>query len=219
MPKLFDFLELGSFAQDTVHVTWTNDAAALNTDSQAIVATAWQEAEADAEAHGRLLYDGALCRLVDWHRTEGQLTAPFGPTSYRAFVGSHLQRDFVARFGEAFMANATGVCVALVTADDEWCSRGGASAFSRLPGSFDVCGGQLEPIGLNGSRSADPFTCVRRELLEEFDIPRAEISSLVASVSPAISPHSSPKFSSQRAPRAPPPKSAPLNTKCSLISA
>jgi hypothetical protein len=178
MPKLFEYLESGTFPETMVNVTWTNEVAASNTESRAIIATTWLEAVADAEAHGRLLYDGALCRLVDWHRTNGQLSLRFGPTSYQAFVGSHLRRDFGARFGESFMANATGVCVALVTADDELVLQRRSERVFENPGFFHVCGGQLEPIGLNGSRSADPFTCVRRELLEEFDIPRSELVSL-----------------------------------------
>src|SRR4051794_2517388 len=98
MPKLFDFLEVGTFPETTVNVTWTNEIAASNTESQAIIATAWKEAGAAAEAHGRLLYDGALCRLVDWVRTDGKLSLRFGPTSYQDFVGSHFRRDFLARF-------------------------------------------------------------------------------------------------------------------------
>jgi 8-oxo-dGTP pyrophosphatase MutT (NUDIX family) len=180
MPKMFENLESGTFPETAVHVTWTNEIAASNPESQAIFATAWQEAETAAAAHGRLLYDGALCRLVDWQQTDGQISLCFGPTSYQAFVGSHLRgRDFVTRFGETFMANATGVCVALVTADDELVLQRRSERVFENPGFYHVCGGQLEPIGLSGSRGADPFACVRRELLEEFDIPRAEISSLV----------------------------------------
>src|SRR4051812_37688803 len=119
MPKSFETLEIGSFPETAVDVSWTNDVPASNIESQANITTAWQKAKADAEAHGRLLYDGALCRLVDWGRTNEQLSLRFGPTSYQAFVGTHLRPDFVTCFGEAFMANATGVCVALVTADDE----------------------------------------------------------------------------------------------------
>ncbi len=139
------------------------------------VAKAAAKTAAGASTHpGRMLFDGAMCRLESFRVDGDTLRLSVSPTSYKSFLATNLAGPGrVERFGPAVAANPVGVSALLTTADG-WLLLGRRSAaVAHHPHRVHPFAGTLEPGDV-----PDVFGAVRRELREELGLDGAAIGSL-----------------------------------------
>jgi 8-oxo-dGTP pyrophosphatase MutT (NUDIX family) len=149
-------------------------------DSEHVIAESWNAALADARAQGRDLFAGPMTRLLSWSTDHETLILNLGPTDYREFVGTNLRHPELAqRNGRDALANPLGVSVAVVTADGRFVVQRRSEHVFEYPGYFHVCGGNVEPIDVEGPDAPGVFAAARRELEEELGVGSAQIADLI----------------------------------------
>ena len=86
----FEILAAGSWPEARVESVW-DERSTRRSDPriEAEVASAWSRAQEEAAAAGATLYDGDVCRLLRTEADPDLLRVVFGPSSYRAFLGTN----------------------------------------------------------------------------------------------------------------------------------
>lgn len=130
----------------------------------------WNEQVELAALHGKVLYNGRLCRLIGSDSVDSALSLTVGEVSYREFVGTNLTQARVRYLhGPEAMADPLGVSAVVVTED-------GFILLGVRSRSVFACPGQIHPIGgiMAPSRDAaavpDPFAAIAAELHEELNL-------------------------------------------------
>ncbi len=172
----FHLLVLGPFNRTDVVCTFSTKRMSTNPETEALVEEAWQSRIAAARTRGQSLFPGPMCRFERWSVVDGQLQINFGLTDYREFVGTNIVNPTIqTSFGEAFLANGTGVCSILLTADNQIIIQRRSQSVFEHPGMLNFCGGSLNPVAKDGVSRADPFEVMTVEFEEELGIDRHQI--------------------------------------------
>lgn len=172
----FHMLVLGPFKRSDVVCTFSLDRMSTTPETEMLIEQAWQSRLANAQKRGQSLFAGPMCRFNGWTVENGQLMVKFGLTDYCEFVGTNIANpDIQTRFGEAFLANGTGVCSILLTSDNQIIIQRRSQSVFEHPGMLNFCGGSLNPVANNGISRADPFEVMTVEFEEELGIDRSEI--------------------------------------------
>jgi 8-oxo-dGTP pyrophosphatase MutT (NUDIX family) len=203
-------LARGPFREERVEVVLTNEARPTSAALEARIARRWTEALERARRERRDLFDG---RLLRWLRREpavgadgaARLKFVVGPGSFRDFVGTNLDPTLRPGGSGAPAAadgqdgsggtvpwdsygNAVGISALVVTRDWSFVLGRRSERVLGLSGELHTLGGMLEERDAVGG-SVDCFGAIRRELLEELGLARADVSELLllgAAVEPRI---------------------------------
>jgi hypothetical protein len=137
----------GPMAVEGVTVRWVEDLTTISPAARGHIEERWAGYLADAQAHGKTLFNGAISRLIDAKGDSKGVTLTLGPADYKAFIVTAM-RDrawFVQNAPEA-IAPALGNSVLLT---------GGARALlgirsretSAYAGRAHLLGGVLDRLG------------------------------------------------------------------------
>ncbi len=161
---------IGAFAPEGLVLAWGNERRAANEEVDRLIEETWRVETARAEAAGRHLFDGPMCRLIDWRIADGRLALTLGAVSYREFMGTNATRANVRyRYGPEVMANPLGVSAAVVT-DDGFLLLGRRSRQVALYAErIHPIGGIVEPPEPPGT-PPDPFMAMAKEIEEELGL-------------------------------------------------
>lgn len=175
----FNILVDDCFSAERVTSRWLDTVMAKTSETARLIDVAWDQAQREASALGADLYAGPLCRLLAWSMRDGCLDLWFGPTDYREFVGTNVRHPEIARrHGRAYLSNATGVCVAVISTNDRTLLQRRSERVFENPGFLHVLGGNLEPSDAADPDVAAPFAAAYRELMEELSIDPGQIAEL-----------------------------------------
>jgi 8-oxo-dGTP pyrophosphatase MutT (NUDIX family) len=172
----FELLVAGSFSCEQVRTRWHPDLARRSDPGiDAGLDACWRAALERAARHGFAApYDGRLCRLrpADVRLAEGVLHLAFGPCTYREHLGTNLNEAVQAevqtgRLSEDVLASPTGVCAALVTADQQLVVARRSAATQQHAGYWHVVGGHPEQDRHLHDGQVDVFAAMRDEIVEE----------------------------------------------------
>ncbi len=159
---------LGPYRYEQVRVRWIRSERPINPQVEQFIDRAWQRRMAQARAQGVPLWDGPLCRLLEYHASRDGLDMVLGPTSFREFLGTNLHNAHLRySHGIDLLANPIGVS-ALVIAEGKYLVLGRRSQkVIYHAGRIHPIGGCVEPAqdGL-----PDPFRCICREVCEELGL-------------------------------------------------
>ncbi|HKG26624.1 MAG TPA: NUDIX domain-containing protein [Thermomicrobiales bacterium] len=179
MRSPFEFLLTGSFSQRSVRARWAFQYTTVPSEVEKLIAESWALAEIEAATRGQELFAGPMTRLLRWSSSDGTLTLDLGPTDYRQFVGTNLRHPELARkYGRDALANPLGVSAAVFTSDGHIVVQRRSEHVFEYPGYFHVCGGNVEPVDVEGPNAPGVFAAVRRELDEELGIGDAQIADI-----------------------------------------
>jgi len=136
-------------------------------DVEQLIEQVWQKETARAEQEGRTLFNGRLCRLVDYEASERQLRLSLGEVSYKEFLGTNLTQAHVRYLhGADVLANPLGVSAALVSKDGYVLLGRRSRKVVYHAGRIHPVGGMVEPPSRPG-QLADPAGDMLHELQEE----------------------------------------------------
>lgn len=161
---------LGPYRRDQLHVKWTPQARPVNEQVERFIDSAWRRRCQQAQEEGLQLWDGRLCRLIEYRCDVNELDMTLGPTSFRDFVGTNLHNAHLRySHGCDVMANPVGVS-AVVSAEGRYLVLGRRSeTVAYHAGRVHPIGGCLEPSPNGGV--PDPFACIAQEVCEELGVP------------------------------------------------
>ncbi len=172
----FHLMLLGPFERKHVHCMVSTRRMSKNPETESLIEEAWNRRLEQTKARGQSLFPGPMCGFRGWSVEDGELYISFGLADYREFVGTNVANpDIEQRFGEAFLANGTGVCSVLLTSDDKIVLQRRSQTVFEHPGTLHFCGGSLSPVDTGGRLSADPFEVMTIEFDEELGLPRSAI--------------------------------------------
>ncbi|MCJ7543516.1 MAG: NUDIX hydrolase [Phycisphaerae bacterium] len=163
-PFLLD--ALGPFGRRNVTLTWTDRERRSTAEIDRLIDRAWDQAMDLARRTGRKLYDGQLCRLIDYAVKGRTLHLVAGPTTFREFLGTNYANPhLVHTAGPEVLASPLGVSAAVIASD-------GFIVLGRRSDQVAWHGGMVHPIGGiveldDASRPQHPFDAMRKELREE----------------------------------------------------
>lgn len=181
---LFSIETTGYFDDDQVIVRWRVEAARRHDPVlEAFIADEWQRREAAAAKGGHLLFNGPLCRLIEWVVVGDQLRLTLGPTDYRTFLGTNvaglamIRQRFPVTW-PAYLADPLAVCAVLVSLDGWLLVMRRSEQVAEYPGAYHVIGGHPTPEHDNGLGAISPIQGLLAEIGEETGIAIDEVARL-----------------------------------------
>ncbi len=161
---------VGQYGPTDVSVRWEDAAYAPDDSIRRQIESTWEEQQKRSAASNIKLFDGPLCRLIDFGAGHGVLHLTLGPTSFKSFVGTNMtQANLRYLHGVEAMANPLGVSAAVTTHDGFLVLGRRSDRVMYNAGRIHPIGGMVEPAG-NGGQPPDPFETIRRELRDELNI-------------------------------------------------
>jgi 8-oxo-dGTP pyrophosphatase MutT (NUDIX family) len=170
------FLDVvGAYRRGQVQVQWSPTRRSTNDELERLIDQAWQLATWQAKKNGQNLYDGDLCRLIEYQAEGDQLGLTLGKVSYKEFVGTNQTQAYVRYLhGPEVLADPLGVSSALIT-DDGFILLGRRSErVMQYGGRIHPIGGIVEPPDKPGD-PPDPFDAMLAEVLEEIRVPSENV--------------------------------------------
>ncbi len=176
----FEILAAGRFTPAQLHVLYQPTPRATTPELDALIQSEWTIRKAEADAAGRLLFNGALLRYLSHDAQPDRFQLNVGPTNYQDFLGTNLyQRHRLNDFGWHRFSNPVGTTATLI-------AEGGMLIFGRRSnqvawhaGYLHTFGGALEEIDRGDAPTVDAFAAVRRELTEEAALAADDIKDLI----------------------------------------
>lgn len=160
---------IGEYAREDVIIQWlpAPDRTCGKLDGQ--VEEIWSREVEKAAHEQRNLYNGPLCRLLEFQADQKQLLLTLGPTNFKHFLGTNLtQAPMRYVHGPEVLANPLGVAAAVIT-DDHFLLMGRRSnSVQFYPQRVHPVSGMVEPPA--DGRFPDPFAAMLHELHGEVGI-------------------------------------------------
>jgi 8-oxo-dGTP pyrophosphatase MutT (NUDIX family) len=176
----FEVVISGLFADDAIDSTWTPVSRRRTTPAiESAIAAAWRQAESQAQEQGGSLFAGPLCRLDQAAVVAERLHLDFSPTDYREYLGTNRNRAAICPLWpgdeDDVLANATGACAVVRTADGLLLLGRRSPRTMEYPGWWHVPGGHIDPNVHVVAGTVNVVAAVVDEVMEETGLLREEI--------------------------------------------
>lgn len=171
---------VGRFDESRVATTWSQEVQPRDAAVEAAIEQSWWSARALAETQDYVLFDAPLVRLIHASVRNEMLQLELGETTYRAFVGTNMDPDFVSRRDQrAYLAHPLGISASVITRDGfvAYGRRGSRVAFQA--GYVHPFGGMVDMEDRGPDGFVDLFAAMLRELQEETGLTRADVTEMV----------------------------------------
>lgn len=167
--KSFEILLSGQFREEDLLIEWDPGIQKKNKEFDDLVDRYWKKIQKNKG--NKIIYDGALCRLVSFEKSGRKLIIKFGPTSYKELIFSNSNHQYISkRWGYEYLSNGTAVCTTVKTQDRKLIIQERSCLVFENPGYYHVCGGNINPTCHLKEKLPDPFSAMRDELKEELNI-------------------------------------------------
>ncbi len=174
------FLDVaGPYDPGQIAVEWSDELRSTDDKIDALIEQTWQAETARARENNLVLYDGELCRLVNYASSDSRLHMTLGAVSYREFLGTNLRNAYL-RYTNApeVLANPLGVSASIISADGYIVMGRRSEKMICHPGRIHPIGGMVEPSASPGV-PPDPSQIMLKELTEETHIGPERVSSMI----------------------------------------
>ena len=168
----------GAFRPEDIIVRWSETPRPTTAEVDDTIAETWQREMEKARRTGRRLFDGKLCRLVNWDSNDGRLSILLGPVGFREFLGTNATHAHLRYFhGPEVLADPLGVSAALVTTDGFLMLGRRSGQVMQYAGRIHPVGGVMEPSA-DGTTPPSPARTMLDELREETALPARSIGKM-----------------------------------------
>lgn len=166
------FLDLVcAYAPEQVEVEWVRRPRETNDEVERLIDETWRQRTRQAEAQGRVLFNGPICRLAGWSTEAGRLTLTLAPGEFREYFGTNATHAHIRYLhGPEVLADPLGVSAALVSADGFLLLGRRSRSVIQYPERIHPVGGLMEPRAVP-DEPPDPFATLRAEVGEELALP------------------------------------------------
>lgn len=169
---------LGKFGRDQLDITWDSQPRQVSAALDAQFEETWQREMEQAVKRGAVLYNGELCRLIEFAAEGNRLSLKLGPTNFREFLGTNLVRAHLRYVhGPEVLANPVGVSTAVTTSDGFVLLGRRSQKVVFNAGKIHPIGGMLDPVPQGGV--PDPFASILQEMQTETSVAPDMIESIV----------------------------------------
>ncbi len=167
---------VGPYSRDRVTVTWSDETRPTTEQVEQFIETFWRRLTDAARTDDTILFNGPLCRLVDYQVAPDRLSLTLGPTDYRTFIGTNLHNAHLRySHGPEMLANPVGVSAVVITRGDYIVMGRRSRKVAYHAERIHPAGGCVEPPTGDGRRP-DPFATVVTELNEELGLTADQVS-------------------------------------------
>jgi len=165
---------VGPYGSEQIRTTWCGESRPTNPAVEQAIDVFWRRHTARAAAEGFGLWDGPLCRLIEYSHVPDGLALTLGPTCYREFLGTNLYNaHFRYTHGPEVLASPVGVS-AIVMIGKQYLLLGRRSKMVAYhPDRIHPFGGCAEPTG--SAEAPDLFGCITAELREEVGLTPGQV--------------------------------------------
>jgi hypothetical protein len=155
-------------------VNWVEEEPAAPASHQMAVDRHWERILAERPQAN--LFDGPLCRLVDWRVSDDTLQVSLGKTRYRELLYSNAHAHELTEAGHLeLLSRALGVSAVVRTADCQVILLQRSEKVGEAPGLLDVVGGHIEPLADQRDGVPDPWVSIAGEIGDELHIPESHL--------------------------------------------
>ncbi len=171
---LFFLDVVDNFPKDSVKVIWLDEPRPSNAEVDSLIEKAWIEQEAKCANKDIMLFNGQMCRLIDYRIKNHRLELTFGPVSFKEFIGTNATQAYLRHLhGVEVLADPVGVSASVCTSDGFLIFGKRSCRVIQYPDRLHPIGGAVEPC--DGSGVPCLFDAIARELEEETGIPPQSI--------------------------------------------
>ncbi|MFP4104601.1 MAG: hypothetical protein ACLFVU_00795 [Phycisphaerae bacterium] len=162
------FLDVvGRFGPDQVNVNWLETPRPTNEQIEEMIDNAWSNELKKAKTIGRRLFNGHLCRVIDYKAQDSRFHVTLGPVGYREYIGTNLTQAHVRYLhGPEVLADPLGVYAPITTSDGFLLMGRRSQWVAHHAGRIHPFGGMVEPAD-DQADAPDPFASLTSELQEE----------------------------------------------------
>lgn len=169
---------VGPYARGQISIRWSEEPRPTIPAVESLIERFWDRRLAQAQREGSKLWDGPLCRLVDYRVNDKSLDMTLGPTGYRAFVGTNLHNAHLRYLhGPEVLASPLGVSANVIIGGNYILLGLRSSAVTYHAGRIHPIGGCIEPSRDGGL--PDPFAAMIEELQEELGVRPDQVGEMV----------------------------------------
>lgn len=171
------FLDVvGQFSPQQLKVTWSDEKRPSSEEVDQLIEKSWAEQVERAKQRNIHLFNGKLCRLIDYHVEDNCLQLVLGHVSFKEFVGTNATQAYLRYIhGPTILADPLGVSAALCTTDGFIVLGMRSNRVAQYPQRVHPIGGTVEPADKN----PDPFATMLAELEEETAIPTSQAAEIL----------------------------------------
>jgi len=160
---------VGCYHRQNVQVQWCDLQRLTNPQVEQIIEDTWASQTRQAAQTGRLIFNGRLCRLVEYSADNERMTLKLGAVSFKEFLGTNgTHANLRYLHGPDVLADPLGVSAAVITRDDFILLGRRSRHVALYAGRIHPIGGIVEPPG--DAQGADPFQTLISEVTEETGI-------------------------------------------------
>ncbi len=160
---------VGPYSPGQLRVSWSDQIRPTLPEVEAFIEASWLRRAAEAAVAGASLWDGPLCRLIDYSPSPRRLDMTLGPTGYRDFLGTNLYNAHLRyTHGPEMLASPIGVSAIIVVRDRFLLLGRRSRAVAYHPERIHPFGGCAEPTG--NTDPPDMFASLAAELRQELAI-------------------------------------------------
>lgn len=173
------FLDVaGLYKSGQITVEWSDNIRSTDDKIDTLIEQTWQTEMALARENDLVLYDGELCRLIDYTASDTGMHLTLGKVGYREFLGTNLRHAYLRyTHGPEVLANPLGVSASVISADGYIVMGRRSEKMVCHPERIHPIGGMVEPCA-SPAVVPDPPQSMLKELTEETHIKPEQVSSM-----------------------------------------
>ncbi|HEY8478069.1 MAG TPA: NUDIX hydrolase [Chloroflexota bacterium] len=175
----FTILARGPFPVDRLRVSWQDASPSTPPDRERLVAATWRRAVRRARRRDAVLFNGPLCRLVQWEAHPWDLALHLERTDYRTFVVTNLRRSRGRESLVDVAADPLGVSAVVTTSDGKLLLGVRSHRVAEYRGWIDLVGGNVDPAAHLVDGVPDPVRAVLQEVQEELGVRAEDVERVV----------------------------------------
>jgi len=164
---------IGPYRAEDISTRWSTGQRETNEHVDKIIHLSWEKESKRAVRDSRNLFDGPLCRLIEFDGGRQRMELALGPVTFKEFLGTNLTHAHLRYVhGPGVLANPLGVSGAVVTRDGFLILGRRSERVIYHAGRIHPIGGLVVPCDQPGAAPDAPAQIVR-ELTEETNLPAA----------------------------------------------
>ncbi len=164
----YEILHDSLFRENKISILPQEGPKKYSEDTQKMIDKGWTEALSE----GLDLWDGNVTGFLSSRIEGGMLLVETITTTYKSYIGTNI-RNLSEIKDNNELANCIAACVVVETADNKLIIGMRSHKVAESRGIWHFCGGNMEP------HHDSPYTTIRNELVEELNVEKDDIDTLI----------------------------------------
>jgi 8-oxo-dGTP pyrophosphatase MutT (NUDIX family) len=163
----------GKFSFKDIYCFYYRTKLQFNNKEKECIENEWKK----AIKHKPFLFAGPLFHLQNYKNDDSKITLEMFKSTFKEYVGTH-NNVFQRMFGQSKIVKPLSVGTMIITSDSKWITGKRSNTYS-YQGFYTLIAGYIDPHKDIINSRPDPFSAIKREIIEETGIHNDHIDDIV----------------------------------------